>query len=39
VSIAALESTSTYWKPPVYCLEEAMTVVVERGAYEGGAGA
>src|SRR5512132_2636280 len=22
VSIAAMESTSTYWKPPFYCLEE-----------------
>src|SRR5690349_23976145 len=24
VSIAAIESTSTYWKPPFYCLEEVM---------------
>jgi hypothetical protein len=22
VTIAAMESTSTYWKPPFYCLEE-----------------
>lgn len=26
VSIAAIESTSTYWKPPFYCLEEVMEV-------------
>src|SRR5690348_12565735 len=26
VSIAAIESTSTYWKPPFYCLEEVMHV-------------
>jgi transposase len=26
VTIAAMESTSTYWKPPVYCLEEVMVV-------------
>jgi hypothetical protein len=26
VSIAAIESTSTYWKPPLYCLEEVMEV-------------
>jgi transposase len=26
VSIAAIESTSTYWKPPFYCLEEVMDV-------------
>src|SRR3954451_691169 len=24
VTIAAMESTSTYWKPPFYCLEEVM---------------
>ncbi len=24
VQIAAMESTSTYWKPPFYCLEEVM---------------
>ena len=39
VTIAAMESTSTYWKPPFYCLEEVMEVwLLERGAYEGGAG-
>lgn len=26
VSLAAIESTSTYWKPPLYCLEEVMDV-------------
>ena len=26
VTIAAIESTSTYWKPPFYCLEGAMEV-------------
>lgn len=26
VTIAAMESTSTYWKPPFYCLEEVMEV-------------
>ena len=26
VRIAAIESTSTYWKPPFYCLEEVMDV-------------
>jgi hypothetical protein len=26
VSIAAMESTSTYWKAPFYCLEEVMGV-------------
>ena len=26
VTIAAIESTSTYWKPPFYCLEEVMDV-------------
>jgi transposase len=26
VSIAAMESTSAYWKPPLYCLEEVMVV-------------
>jgi transposase len=24
VTIAAMESTSTYWRPPFYCLEEVM---------------
>ena len=35
VTIAAMESTSTYWKPAFYCLEDHMTVVAERGAHEG----
>ena len=36
MSIAAMESTSTYWKPPFYCLEEVMDVVAaERRAHEG----
>ncbi len=26
VTLAAMESTSTYWKPVFYCLEETMTV-------------
>lgn len=26
VTVAAMESTSTYWKPPFYCLEEVMEV-------------
>ena len=26
VTIAAMESTSTYWKPPFYCLEDVMTI-------------
>ena len=26
VTIAAMESTSTYWKPPFYCLEEVLEV-------------
>ncbi|WP_448638334.1 hypothetical protein [Geodermatophilus sp. URMC 63] len=26
VTIAAMESTSTYWKAPFYCLEEVMEV-------------
>ncbi len=26
VAIAAIESTSTYWKPPFYCLEEVLEV-------------
>ena len=24
VQVAAMESTSTYWKPPFYCLEQAV---------------
>src|SRR5687767_3452302 len=31
VSIAAMESTSTYWKPPFYCLEEVMEVWARPG--------
>ena len=39
VTIAAMESTSTYWKPPFYCLEEVMEVLAaQRRAHEGGAG-
>jgi hypothetical protein len=26
VTIAAIQSTSTYWKAPFYCLEEVMEV-------------
>ncbi len=26
VTIAAMESTSTYWKPAFYCLEEVLEV-------------
>jgi transposase len=33
VSIAAMESTSTYWKPPFYCLEEQMTVWLLNAAH------
>jgi transposase len=33
VSIAAMESTSTYWKPPLYCLEEQMTVWLLNAAH------
>ena len=33
VSIAAMESTSTYWKPPFYCLEEVMTVWLLNAAH------
>ena len=40
VTIAAMESTSTYWKPPFYCLEEVMVVWhAERRPHEGCAGA
>src|SRR6185437_15352045 len=36
VRIAAIESTSTYWKPPFYCLEEVMDVwLLNRAAHEG----
>ena len=33
VTIAAMESTSTYWKPPFYCLEEQMTVWLLNAAH------
>src|SRR5512133_1228655 len=33
VSIAAMESTSTYWKPPVYCLEEVTDVWLLNAAH------
>ena len=32
-SIAAMESTSTYWKPPFYCLEEVMDVWLLNAAH------
>ena len=31
--IAAMESTSTYWKPPFYCLEEVMEVWLLNAAH------
>jgi transposase len=33
VDIAAMESTSTYWKPPFYCLEEVMEVWLLNAAH------
>ena len=33
VTIAAMESTSTYWKPPFYCLEEMMEVWLLNAAH------
>jgi hypothetical protein len=33
VSIAAMESTSTYWKPAFYCLEEVMDVWLLNAAH------
>jgi len=33
VTIAAMESTSTYWKPPLYCLEEVMKVWLLNAAH------
>jgi len=33
VSIAAMESTSTYWKPAFYCLEEVMEVWLLNAAH------
>ena len=36
VTVAAIESTSTYWKPPFYCLEEVMDVwLLNAAAHEG----
>jgi transposase len=33
VTIAAMESTSTYWKPPFYCLEEVTVVWLLNAAH------
>ncbi len=33
VTIAAMESTSTYWKPPFYCLEDVMEVWLLNAAH------
>jgi len=33
VTFAAMESTSTYWKPPFYCLEEVMEVWLLNAAH------
>jgi transposase len=33
VQVAAMESTSTYWKPPFYCLEEVMDVWLLNAAH------
>ena len=33
VTIAAMESTSTYWKAPFYCLEEVMEVWLLKAAH------
>jgi transposase len=33
VTVAAIESTSTYWKPPFYCLEEVMDVWLLNAAH------
>ena len=33
MTIAAMESTSTYWKPPFYCLEEVMDVWLLNAAH------
>jgi hypothetical protein len=38
VTIAAMESTSTYWKAPFYCLGEVMEVAAQRRTHEGSAG-
>ncbi|MGY1616708.1 transposase [Geodermatophilus sp. SYSU D00691] len=33
VTIAAMESTSTYWKAPFYCLEEVMDTLLVNAAH------
>jgi hypothetical protein len=33
VTVAAMESTSTYWKPPFYCLDEVMEVWLLNAAH------
>lgn len=33
VTVAAIESTSTYWKPPFYCLEEVIQVWLLNAAH------
>ena len=33
VTIAAIESTSTYWKPPFYCLEDVLEVWLLNAAH------
>lgn len=33
VTVAAIESTSTYWKPPFYCLEEVMEIWLLNAAH------
>jgi transposase len=33
VTVAAMESTSTYWKAPFYCLEEVMEVWLATAAH------
>lgn len=33
VTIAAIESTSTYWKPPFYCLEEVIEIWLLNAAH------
>jgi transposase len=33
VTVAAMESTSTYWKPPFYCLEEVLEVWLLNAAH------
>lgn len=33
VTVAAMESTSTYWKPPFYCLEEVVEVWLLNAAH------